>query len=330
MKTLSVTDQNEPLQFEDKSIPATGKNEVLVELKAAALNHRDQWIRQGMYPNIQLGTTLGSDGAGLISAVGEGVSESFLKKEVIINPNLNWGEDLAVQSGEFNILGMPKDGTLAEYVVVNIDRVVEKPKHLSFEQAAALPLAGLTAYRALFHHGHCERNDQVLISGVGGGVAQFAFLFALSVGAKVWVTSGSNEKISKCVELGAQDGFNYKEEDLTKKARSAGGFDIVIDSAGGNQINDFVKLMKPAGRVVFYGATNGLPEKIDLFKMFWNQITLQGSTMGNDKEFESMVKFISKHKIEPIIDSVRPFEEAVSAFDTMKEGKQFGKLVLTF
>lgn len=300
-----------------------------MQIKAASLNHRDQWIREGKYPNIRLGTTLGSDGCGVVSAVGDGVAESLLGKEVIMNPNRNWGDNAAVQSTQYSILGMPKDGTLAEYVLIEEDRLVEKPVHLSFEESAALPLGGLTAFRAVFHQGHCAEGQNVLISGVGGGVAQFAFLFAKHAGANVWVTSGSQEKIDECIRLGAQGGFNYKSADWAKEAKSIGGFDLVIDSAGGNQLNDFVKLMKPAGRIVFYGATNGVPSKLDLHRLFWNQITLQGSTMGNDLEFVQMVEFISQHQVYPIIDSVRTFDEAISAFDEMKAGQQFGKLVLS-
>lgn len=330
MKALTITDHEEPLAFTKKEVPVPRKGEVIVEMKAAALNHRDQWIRQGMYPNIEFGTILGSDGAGVVTGVGEGVDESLLDQEVILNPNRAWGQNPAVQASDYNILGMPKDGTLAEYVVVEAHRVMRKPEHLTFEQAAALPLGGLTAFRAVFHHGKCHENENVLISGVGGGVAQFAFLFALHAGANVWVTSGSEEKLARCKEMGAKGGFNYKNEDWTKQAKEVGGFDLVIDSAGGDQINDFVKMMRPAGRIVFYGATNGLPEKVDLFRMFWNQVTLQGSTMGNDDEFEDMVEFVRQRNIEPIIDSVRPFDEAISAFNTMKAGNQFGKLVLKF
>lgn len=328
MKTLSLTNNSEPLEFIDKPVPKPGDNEVVVQIKAAALNHRDQWIREGKYPNIQMGITLGSDGAGVVSALGEGVDSIWLGKEVIINPNKEWGANKGVQSAEYNILGMPSDGTLAEYVLVNADRLVEKPAHLSFEEAAAIPLGGLTAFRAVFHHGHCSSGKNVLISGVGGGVAQFAFLFALHTGANVWVTSGSQEKISRCIELGAKGGFDYKSENWLKDARTVGGFDLVIDSAGGDQVNDFVKLMKPMGRIVFYGATNGVPSKLDLHRMFWNQITLQGSTMGNDDEFHLMVDFVNQLQVKPIIDSVRPFSEAITAFDEMKKGRQFGKLVI--
>lgn len=329
MKTLCITNQSEPLQYIDKPVPQAHAGQVVVKLKAAALNHRDQWIREGKYPNIQMGTTLGSDGAGIVSAIGEGVDSVWIDKEVIINPNKAWGKNKAVQSAEYNILGMPTDGTLAEYVLVEVDRLVEKPTHLSFEEAAALPLGGLTAFRSVFHQGNCTSGKNVLISGVGGGVAQFAFLFALHTEANVWVTSGSEDKIAQCLELGAKGGFNYKSQNWLKEAKTTGGFDLVIDSAGGDQVNDFVKLMKPAGRIVFYGATNGVPSKLDLHRMFWNQITLQGSTMGNDDEFNLMVDFVNQLQLQPIIDSVRPFSEVISAFDEMKAGKQFGKLVLS-
>lgn len=330
MRALLITDNpSEPLSIADVTKPVVGKGEVLVRLRAAALNRRDQWIRQGMYPNIQFGTVLGSDGAGIVEEIGEGVSSHWKDKEVIINPNVSWGNDPKAQSAQYSVLGMPTQGTFGEYIRVSEDRLAEKPTHLDWSQAAALPLAGLTAYRALFHHGQATKDLNVLISGVGGGVAQFAFQFALATGANVFVTSGSQEKMDKCLAMGAKGAYSYREEAWFKTAlKETGGFDVVIDSAGGSQINDFIKIMKPAGRIVFYGATNGTPEKLDMFRMFWNQITLQGSTMGNDQEFANMIAFVNEHKIKPIVDSVRPFEDIISAYDDMKSGKQFGKIVI--
>lgn len=332
MKGLLITDnQKEPLLISDIPKPIVQKGQVLVQIKAAALNRRDQWIRQGMYPNIQFGTVLGSDGAGLVKEIGEGVSEDWIEKEVIINPNVNWGDDPRAQASDYSVLGMPTQGTFAEYIVIDADRLASKPDHLDWSAAAALPLAGLTAFRALFHHGDASARQNVLISGVGGGVAQFAFQFALAIGSNVYVTSGSQEKIDKCLAMDAKGAYSYKGEAWSKTAlKDTGGFDVVIDSAGGNQINDLIKIMRPAGRIVFYGATNGTPEKLDMFRMFWNQITLQGSTMGNDEEFEAMVAFVNEHQIRPLVDSVRPFDEVVSAFNEMKAGKQFGKLVVEF
>lgn len=324
-----VLEDHQKVVYKEVEKPSCSAGQVLVKLKAAALNHRDQFIREGKYPGIKPGTILGSDGAGVVESVGEGVAQTWVGKEVIINPNRDWGENPEVQSATFNILGMPANGTMAEYVVVAADRLHEKPSYLNFEQAAALPLGGLTAYRALFHHGKLHEEQSVLINGIGGGVAQFAMLFAVAAGGKTYVTSSSLEKINHAKSLGAIQGFNYREESFVKDAKEvSGGFDVIIDSAGGDQLNTLIKLAKPAGRIVFYGATTGAPSHLDVHRMFWNQITLQGSTMGNDDEFEMMVQFIQQRKIEPVIDSVRPLENGLEAFDAMKEGKQSGKLVL--
>lgn len=330
MKALLLVDSSDnPLEFRQVDKPNPEKGQVLIRIKAAALNRRDEWIRQGKYPGIRFNTILGSDGAGVVESVGEGVSPDWIGKEVLINPNMNWGDNPAAQASDYHIVGMPTNGTFAEYIVVHHQQLFEKPAHLSWEAAAALPLGGLTAFRAVFHHGHVSAGQNVLISGIGGGVAQFAFQFALAAGAKVYVTSGQQEKLDRAVLMGAQVGFNYKSEGWQKAAvKASGGFDCVIDSAGGDQLNDFIRMMKPAGRIVFYGATNGMPAKLDLFRMFWNQITLQGSTMGNDTEFADMIRFVEKYKIEPVIDSVRPFDQIVDAFDAMREEKQFGKLVV--
>ncbi len=330
MKAL-VLAAPETIEIQDVAKPACGPGEALVRIKAAALNHRDQWCREGKYPNIQLGTVLGSDGAGVVEAVGSDSDNMWLDKEVLINPNNSWGPNPEAQSSEYNILGMPKNGTFAEYVVVDIDRLHPKPAYLEFMTAAAFPLGGLTAYRAVFKHGKIDTGKKILVTGIGGGVAQFAFLFAAAAGASVYVTSSKSENIEAVIQKGAQGGFNYKDSSWVQKAlKEAEGFDVVIDSAGGDQFNELIKLVKPGGRIVFYGATTGVPNSLNIHKIFWSQITLQGSTMGNDQEFSEMLDFISKHKIEPIIDSVRPFDEIVSAFDDMKEGRQSGKLVVEF
>ncbi|WP_296622494.1 zinc-binding dehydrogenase [Marivirga sp.] len=330
MKALIIGDNNQ-LNFIDKEIPKPKENEVLVKITAVALNHRDQFIREGKYPGINPGTILGSDACGTVMEIGEQVDAVWKDKEVLINPNIDWGENPKVQSSQYHILGTPSDGLFCEYVTIDTKKIAEKPAHLSAEGGAALPLGGMTAFRALFHHGNCKKNENVLISGVGGGVAQFAFQFALAKGANVYVTSSDETKRTKSIELGAKEAFNYKDEDWVKKAKQAsGGFNLVIDSAAGDGINDLIKLMKPAGRIVFYGATQGKPQNLDVHRMFWNQITLQGSTMANDDEFKAMITYVKKNRIEPIIDSVRPFEEIVEAFDKMKEGKQFGKLVAKF
>lgn len=330
MKALIIAKNNQ-IEIVEKEKPQPKPNEVLIKIQAVALNHRDQFIREGKYPGIKLGTILGSDACGTVVEIGSEVDPVWNQKEVLINPNIDWGDNPKVQSLKYHILGTPSDGLFCEYVVIDAQKIAEKPAHLNMEAGAALPLGGMTAYRALFHHGKCQEGENVLISGVGGGVAQFAFQFAVAKGANVYVTSSDETKRTKSIELGAKDAFNYRDENWVKDAKEkSGGFDLVIDSAGGDGINDLIKLMKPAGRIVFYGATQGKPKNLDVHRMFWNQITLQGSTMANDDEFKAMLAFVKKNRIEPIIDSVRPFGEIVHAFDKMKDGKQFGKLVAMF
>jgi len=308
--------------------PLVSNGKALVRIKAAALNRRDDWIREGKYPNIKFGVTMGSDGAGVVEAVGDEKDQPWVGQEVVINPNIDWGSDLEVQSSKYTILGMPIDGTFAEYVAIPIDRLHRKPSHLDFLQAAALPLGGLTAHRALFRRGELKSGQNVLISGFGGGVAQFAFLFAQAAGANVYVSSGSDDKIDKALKLGAKGAYNYKKQatypDLWK---TKGGFDLVIDSAGGDQINNFIKVLKPKGKIVFYGATNGLPAKLDMYRMFWNQLSLLGSTMGSDHDFTEMLAFVSKHQIRPLVDSIRPFSKIVESFPDITKPNKVGKIV---
>lgn len=327
MKALLLTG---PGQIELKEVPkptlTAGK--ALVKIKATALNRRDDWIREGKYPNIKFGVTMGSDGAGVVEEVFDEVNQPWVGQEVVINPNIDWGSDLEVQSSRYTILGMPIDGTFAEYVAVPVDRLHHKPFHLDFLQAAALPLGGLTAFRALFRKGGLRAGQNVLISGFGGGVAQFAFLFAKAIGANVYVTSGSDEKLEKALKLGAKGAYNYKKEtNYTDLWKTKGGFDLVIDSAGGDQLNSFIKVLRPNGKIVFYGATNGLPAKIDLYRMFWNQLSLLGATMGNDHEFNEMLAFVSKYQIRPMVDSIRPFYKIAESFGDITKPNKVGKIV---
>ncbi|MEM1324124.1 MAG: zinc-binding dehydrogenase, partial [Bacteroidota bacterium] len=286
--------------------------------QAAALNHRDVWIQKGMYPGISYPAVLGSDG------VGQHEGQSY-----IINPNNNWGGDERVQHKHYHILGLPSQGTFAEAVLVDADRLHPKPPHLSDEEAAALPLAGLTAYRALFSRGQLQAGERVLISGVGGGVALFACQFAIAAGADVWVTSGSEEKITRAVALGAKGGANYKTEDWPAQLKEqARGFDVIIDSAGGAGFGELVKLCRPAGRIAFYGGTRGKFPPLSPQLLFWKQVSILGTTMGSDQDFKQMVDFVTQHKITPVVDSVFELSEGQKAFERMDQGLQFGKIVL--
>ncbi|MFZ5971755.1 MAG: zinc-binding dehydrogenase [Bacteroidota bacterium] len=316
------------IELRELPVPVPTPGKALVKIKAASLNRRDEWIREGKYPNIKFGVTMGSDGAGVVEAVGDEKDQPWVGQEVVINPNIDWGPDPEVQSGKYTILGMPIDGTFAEYALVNVDRLQHKPFHLDFLQAATLPLGALTAFRALFRRGGLRAGHNILISGFGGGVAQFAFLFAQAAGANVYVTSGSDEKVEKAMKMGARGAYNYKKESTyTDLWKTKGGFDVVIDSAGGDQINNFIKVLRPHGRIVFYGATNGLPGKVDLYRMFWNQLSLVGTTMGNDHEFNEMLAFVSKHQIRPMVDSIRPFDRIVQSFPDITRSNKVGKIV---
>ncbi len=309
--------------------PTLKPQQALIKIYYAALNHRDQWIRDGQYAKIQLPAILGSDGCGEVIEVSEKENENWLGKTVILNPNIDWGNNPNVQSKDFQILGMPTQGTLAEFVVVDIDRLLEKPNYLSNEQAAGLPLGGLTAFNALFNKGKVEKGMNVLISGVGGGVAQFAFLFAVAAGANVYVSSGKQAVIDTCKTLGAKDGANYKETNAVKNlGKSVGGFDIIIDSACGDGMNELLGTLKPCGKFVFYGATRGLPKDLNMRQIFWGHLQVLGSTMGSDIDFAKMVQFCEQHQLQPIIDKVFDFENSVAAFDRMKEGAQFGKIIV--
>lgn len=318
MKALVFEAVHQPLAFKKMVSPqATGK-QVIVHLKAAALNHRDNWITKGMYPGLRSGVILGSDGAGVVDG-----------REVILNPSINWGNDQRFQAPDYHILGMPGNGTFAEQIAVKPSQIVDKPAHLSMEQAAALPLAGLTAYRALVSRCQVQAGERVLISGVGGGVALFACQFAIAAGAEVFVTSSSEQKIETAVSLGALGGANYRQDGWHKKlGKETGGFDVVIDSAGGDGFANLVKLCKPGGRIGIYGGGRGTINGLSPQIIFFKQISILGSTMGSDQEFADMVEFVSDHKIEPVVDSVFSLGEGNAAIARMDAGLQFGKIVL--
>jgi len=325
MKAAIFTKDDPPLQLNDVAAPKVGKGECLIRLKAAALNRRDYWITVGKYPGIKENVILGSDGCGIVE---EG-SEIWLGKEVVINPNINWGDNPDFQGEKYEILGMPVNGTLAHYIVVNEDRLTLKPLNLSYEEAAALPLAGLTAYRAVFTKAKVSAGQTVLITGIGGGVSQFALSFCLALGAKVFVTSSDKKKISSAKSSGAKGGFNYKDVEWGKLAlKEAKGFDVIIDSAGGSSLKEYMKLIKPGGKLVFYGSTTGRPEDFDIFRLFWNQISVLGSTMGNDLEFVDMVKFIEEHNIKPVIDAVFDLDQVYEAFRRFTSPDHRGKIVV--
>jgi len=317
VKALVLSDQHTPPTYQEAPDPILEPGEVLVEIKAAALNHRDVFVTQGKYAGIRFPIILGSDGAGICEG-----------KEVVINPALDWGDDPRFQAKNFQILGLPRNGTLAEKIAIPESQIYPKPHHLNWKEAAALPLAGLTAYRALFTKGRCATGDRVLITGIGGGVALFALQFAKAVGAEVWVTSSSDDKIERAIALGATGSVNYTTPDWNKQLEAAGGFDIVIDGAGGEGFGLLLKLCKSGARVVSYGGTIGVVPNFSPQILFWKQLEILGSTMGTEEEFGEMLAFVAEHKIHPVIDQVFSLKDGEQAFQRMDEGGQFGKIVL--
>jgi zinc-binding alcohol dehydrogenase/oxidoreductase len=329
MKAIILEELNQPLSLKETAIPEIAAHEALVKIKAAALNHRDLWIQKGQYAGIRFPIILGADGSGIVEKVGTHVGDTWIGKDVIINPSLNWGPDTRVQAKDYVILGTPDDGTFAEYVKIDARLLYEKPQHLTFEQAAALPLAGLTGFRATMKRAAVKAGENVLITGIGGGVALQCVQFAIAAGCNTYVTSGDDAKIQQAIKMGAKGGINYKTENWDKELKKmSGGFEAIVDSSGGETFAKLADIAKPAGRIAMYGATlgafnSGIPAKI-----FWKQLDILGSTMGNDDEFTEMVNFVNQHKIVPIVDEVFPLEQAQKALEKMGKGSQFGKIIL--
>lgn len=338
MNAIQLSAPNQAVQLTDLPTPVAGPGEVLVQLHAAALNHRDVFIQQGLYPGIKLPVTPGSDGAGTVAAVGEGVDSVWRGQSVIINPALNWGSNPAFYGPDFQILGMPTNGTFADYVLVPATNIYRKPAHLSFSQAAALPLAGLTAWRALMSRANLRTDtepERVLITGIGGGAALFAMQFAVAAGAEVWVTSGSEEKLARARELGAVGGVNYREPDWARTLMTqtgggkAGYFDVIIDSAGGPGFAKLIDVAASGGRIAFFGGTTGNITDVVPSKVFFKQLSIFGNTMGSDAEFDTMTRFVADNEIVPVVDTVFPLVDTEQALRRMDAGKQFGKIVLS-
>ncbi len=316
MKGILLKTPKEYPVYRDNLEPPQSNNPI-VEVKAAALNHRDLWIAKGMYPGIKPNIVLGSDGSGI-----------FDDREVIINPSMNWGTNENFQSPDFEILGMPSHGTCAQKVAVNKEYIYPKPEHLTMYEAAALPLAGLTAYRAFVIKSNPQKGDKVFISGIGGGVSLMVLKYAIAMGFEVYVSSSSQAKIIKAMQLGASGGVNYNDSDFSKQLlKLSGGIDIVIDSAGGDGFASLVYACNPGARMVFYGGTTGNINKLNPQAIFWKQIHIMGTTMGSDHDFKMMLELVVKHKIRPIIDSIYDLKDVNKAFNRMKDSAQFGKIV---
>lgn len=331
MKAIVLRELGGPerLILEHVPDPEPGRGEAVVALRAAALNHRDAWIRKGQYAGISLPVILGSDGAGTVTAVGDGVDRAWLGRHVVVNPSLGWGGDARAQGPAYRILGLPDNGTYAELVKVPVENLFAKPEALSWEAAAAVPLAGLTAYRALVTRARLQPGETVLITGIGGGVATLALLIARHLGARVVVTSASDAKLARARQLGADGGANYRRDDWGKQVQALceGGPEVIVDSAGRDAFPTLLDIVKPGGRIVTFGATTGSPSTIEVRRIFWKQVSILGSTMGTPAEFGEMLS-IFDGRVAPVVDRVFPLLAAPDAHRRMDQSDQFGKIVL--
>ncbi|TCD70270.1 hypothetical protein EIP91_004171 [Steccherinum ochraceum] len=321
------------------------KNKVLIKINAASYNHRDLWVRKGLYPGIKHGSAFGGDGAGVVIASGLGSNDKLLNKRVFLVPTRGWKDHPEAPESRFSIIGGGGDtaplGTFAHYLVVEREHVIESPSHLTDEQVSAWPVGGVTAWRAVVINADVQEGQNVLITGIGGGVALIAMQLCLARGANVYVSSGNSEKIGKAVELGAKGGVNYKDKDwanqLSKmlKEHNYGSsstddalLSAVIDSGGGDIMGKVGKFMKGGGKVVIYGMTAEPKVTLTMREVLKNQ-RLIGSTMGSHKDLVDATNFIAQHKIVPVVSHVLDgLESADEGFKLVEEGTHFGKVVI--
>lgn len=328
MKALLLK-ADKSLELADLDIPQLMPGEVLVKLNASALNHREIWIQKGMYPGMSLPCILGADGSGVVSEISDTVEQRWIDSKVIVYPAYDWGDRQDAPLRQFRVLGMPDPGTIAEYIKVPASSLFKKPDYLTWEEAAAIPIAGLTAWRALVRHGKIEKNKKVLITGIGGGVAQAGLSLALAFGAEVYVTSSSNEKIDMAVEQGAKAGVNYKDEDWNIQLKSlSNGIDIVLDSSPNALLDKYLKFMNYGGRIVYYGSTGAPKTNLSLSKFFLRHIQFIGTAMGSPQEFQELLNFMEAHLIKPKIHASYSLDDAIEAMKALEEGKQIGKIVI--
>jgi len=329
----------ECLHVGDVRDPVPADDEVLLNVRAAGLNHLDIWVRKGRpgaspeFPHV-----LGCDASGVVAAAGSRVKNVKPGDEVIINPGLSCGVCEYCRRGQqsecatFGIMGMSRWGTFATKASVPAVNVFPKPVHLNWEEAAALSLSYMTAWRMLMTRTGVRPGDTVLIHGIGGGVALAALLFAKLARAEVIVTSSSDEKLGRAKELGADHLINYRMvKDVAhavKELTGGRGADISVNSVGAAALPIDLAAVRHDGHIVICGVTSGAEATVNLQRVYWNQLNIHGSTMGSNEDYRQMLKAVSHAKIKPVMDSVHPLDRARDAMARMEAGEQFGKIVL--
>jgi len=304
----------EVLRYEDVPDPAAGPDEVLIELRAAALNHLDVWIRKGL-PSVPKPRILGADGAGVIAGTDE---------RVVINPGIPHARGV-------HVIGEHGDGTYAELIAVPRSQVHLIPDALSFEEAAAFPLVFETAYRMLVTRAALEPGEWVLVWGIGSGVGTAALAIAKALGARVIATSSSDAKLARALELGADATVNHDTDDVVARVREltdGAGADVVVEHVGEATWARTLNAAARAGRIVVCGATSGHSPPAALSRVWWKELTILGSTMGSHADFSGAFDLVTSGRARPVVDEVFALAEAAAAHERLERGEQLGKIVL--
>jgi NADPH:quinone reductase-like Zn-dependent oxidoreductase len=327
VRAVRIHDDGGPevLVLEDAPDPVAGPGEVLVRLRASALNHLDVWIRKGL-PSVPKPRILGADGAGVVEALGEGVSGLQPGERVVLNPGIEVGD------GRIHVIGEHGDGTNAELIAVPATNVHPIPDELSFEAAAAFPLVFETAYRMLVTRAGLREGEWVLTWGVGGGVSTATLAIGKALGAKVIVTSSSEAKLERARELGADATVNHATGDVkaaVQEATGGRGADIVVETVGEATWATSLQVAAPGARITVCGATSGPNPPAALHRVWWKQLSILGSTMGTGEDFAGAYELVASGRAQPVVDTVLPLEEIRAAHERLEAGEQLGKIVLT-
>ncbi len=339
MKAVRIHEHGGPevLTYEDAPDPEPGADDALVRVEACALNHLDLFVRAGAVPGLELPHIPGSDVAGTLEAVGANVEELQAGDPVVLNPSLSCGRCEFCRMGEdslcasFSIVGEHGDGGYAERVKVPARNLMKTPDGFSFEEAAAAPLTFLTAWRMLITRARVQAGEDILVLGASGGVGTAALQIAKLAGARVLVTAGSDEKLQRLEQMGADELINYSEVDFSKdvyQRTGKRGVDVVVENVGEATFKGSVRCLRKGGRLVTCGATTGPKGEVDLRVFFWKQLELIGSTMGTRAEFDDVMNLVWERKLQPIVHQTFPLSDAHKAHEAMADGDFFGKLVL--
>ncbi|HEU0299172.1 MAG TPA: zinc-binding dehydrogenase [Longimicrobium sp.] len=327
----------EVVRIEQVARPRPGPGQVLVQVRAAAMNHLDLWVRRGMPIETTMPHIGGSDVAGVVAESGEGVDQARVGERVVINPSLWCGRCRECARGEhsmcerFRILGEHTDGGFAELVAAEADHVYRIPDEMSFEDAAAIPISYMTAWRALVTRAALRPGEDVLVIGASGGTALAAVQIARLMGARVFAVTKGAEKAERLRGLGADVVYDRAEEDWSKAVyRDTGkrGVDVVVENVGAATWAGSVRALARGGRLVTYGATAGPKVELDVRAVFWKQIQVIGTTMASRGEFEDLLRVVFSGRLRPVIDTVMPLDHAREAHERLEAGGQFGKIVL--